>query len=63
MEIRHWSAPDHTRVVADLEGAPARLAELAAAFPGERVVGVSAWTREGLAELSRAIFSLAGRAA
>ena len=23
VEIRHWSAPDHTRVVADLEGAPA----------------------------------------
>jgi len=22
LEIRHWSAPDHTRVVADLEGAP-----------------------------------------
>jgi N-acetylmuramoyl-L-alanine amidase len=23
MEVRHWSAPDHTRVVADLEGTPA----------------------------------------
>jgi len=23
VEIRHWSAPDHTRVVADLEGTPA----------------------------------------
>ena len=22
LEIRHWSAPDHTRIVADLEGAP-----------------------------------------
>jgi GTPase len=48
---------------ADLEGGPARLAELAAAFPGERVMAVSAFAREGLAELSRAIFSLAGRAA
>jgi GTP-binding protein len=47
----------------DLEGAPARLAELAAAFPGERVMGVSAFAREGLAELARAIFALAGRAA
>ena len=23
LEVRHWSAPDHTRVVADLEGTPA----------------------------------------
>ena len=47
----------------DLDGGPARLADLAAAFPGERVMGISAFTREGLPELSRAIFSLAGRAA
>ncbi len=68
-ELESYAAPlrEKPRILvgtkADLEGAAGRLAELAAAFPGERVMGVSAWTREGLAELARTIFSLAGRAA
>ena len=47
----------------DLEGAPDRLAGLASAFPAHRVMGVSAFSREGLPELTRALLELAGRAA
>jgi GTP-binding protein len=45
----------------DLEGAPARLAGLIEAFPGDRVLGISAVAREGLDELSRALVGLTGR--
>lgn len=47
----------------DLEGAPDRLAALAAAYPADRVLGVSAFSREGLADLTRAVLELAARAA
>jgi GTP-binding protein len=44
----------------DLEGARERLAELSSAFAGERVLGVSSFSHEGLDELARAILSMAG---
>ncbi len=46
----------------DADGAGERLAELAAACPGDLVLGVSSHTRQGLAELSAAMMRLAGRA-
>jgi GTP-binding protein len=42
----------------DLEGAHARLGGLRSALPGERVIGVSAWSGEGLEELRRLLMEL-----
>jgi GTP-binding protein len=47
----------------DLEGARESLAGLAAAFPADRIIAVSSFSREGLAELTRALLHLSGRAA
>jgi GTP-binding protein len=44
----------------DREGAPARLAGLIEALPGDRVLGISAVAHEGLDELSRAVVGMAG---
>jgi len=44
----------------DREGAPARLAGLIEAFPGDRVLGISAVTHEGLDELARAVIGMTG---
>jgi GTP-binding protein len=47
----------------DREGAPVRLAGLIQAFPGDRVLGISAVTRQGLDELARAVIgTIGGRA-
>jgi GTPase len=48
---------------ADLPGAADGLAALEAAFPGERLLPVSSFSREGLAELTSAILSLVARGA
>ncbi len=45
----------------DLEGAGERLAELVAACPGEKVMGVSSHSRAGLGELAKAVMELAGK--
>ena len=47
----------------DLEGAHARLEELGRAFPGERVLGVSALTREGLERLADELVAASAEAA
>jgi GTP-binding protein len=47
----------------DLEGAREQLAELASGFSGEKVLGISAFSREGLSDLARELLSLAGRGA
>jgi GTP-binding protein len=47
----------------DLEGARESLAGLAAAFPSDRIIAVSSFSREGLQELTRALLHLSGRAA
>jgi GTP-binding protein len=44
----------------DLEGARENLALLRQAFPGERILAVSAFTREGLPDVARALLSGAG---
>jgi len=44
----------------DREGAPGRLAGLIAALPGDRVLGISAMTHDGLDELARAVFGMTG---
>jgi GTP-binding protein len=45
----------------DVEGARERLAEIVSAYPGERVLGVSSHSREGIAELAKAMMGLAGK--
>jgi len=47
----------------DLEGARGRLGELAAAYPSDRVLGVSSFSREGVEELARTLLDMVGRAA
>ena len=47
----------------DREGAPARLAGLIEAFPGDRVLGISAVTHEGLDELALAVIGMTGASA
>jgi GTP-binding protein len=47
----------------DREGAPARLAGLIAALPGDRVLGISAPTHQGLDELARTLVAGSGRTA
>ncbi len=47
----------------DLEGARERLRDLAVAYPADRVVGVSSFSREGVEELARTLLGLVGRAA
>lgn len=47
----------------DLEGARENLDELAAAYPTDRIIAVSSFSREGLQELTRALLQLSGRAA
>lgn len=47
----------------DLEGARGRLRELAAAYPSDRVLGVSSFSREGVEELARTLLDIVGRAA
>jgi GTP-binding protein len=44
----------------DREGAPQHLAGLIEAFPGDRVLGISAISREGLDELVRAVMGTTG---
>jgi GTP-binding protein len=44
----------------DREGAPARLAGLIESFPGDRVLGISAVTHDGLDELARAVIGMTG---
>jgi GTP-binding protein len=45
----------------DLPNAPAGLAALKEAFPGEHVLGLSSFSRDGLTELKKAILGLVGR--
>jgi GTP-binding protein len=47
----------------DLEGARKKLRDLAAAYPDDKVLGVSSFSREGVEELARALLGLVGRAA
>ncbi|MCX7038482.1 MAG: GTPase ObgE [Spirochaetes bacterium] len=47
----------------DLEGAREKLRDLAAAYPDDKVLGVSSFSREGVEELARALLGLVGRAA
>jgi GTP-binding protein len=47
----------------DLEGARERLRDLAAAYPADRVLGVSSFSREGVEELARTLLGLVGSAA
>jgi len=47
----------------DLPDAPARLETLAADLPDDRIIGISSFSRDGLAELKKSILGIVGAAA